>query len=281
VEDEPAQKVVTELRRRQYHEPWGRPSHGDFDGVEATTLRDVTGFVSRHYRPNGAVLGVAGLFDFARLQDMVGELLADWQPAESPAPAERLQSAPYTHIPYQSAQTQIGIAYGSIPYRHEDYFQAWGAVGVLSGGTSSRLFTEVREKRGLCYSVSATHHTLRDRAGVFCYAGTSADRAQETLDVTLAELRRLAEGVMPDELGRLKARIKSSLIMQQESSATRSGAIAIDWYHLGRVRGVAELNALVDGLNCESINAYLTANPPRDFTVATVGPNPLETPIAV
>ncbi len=281
VEDEPAQKVMTELRRRQYHEPWGRPSHGDLAGVEATTLDDVKGFFSSHYRPNGAVLGVAGLFEFPRLRDTVADLLADWEPAESPALVEQSTPMPYSHLPYQSAQTQIGIAYTSVPYQHPDYFQAWGAVGVLSGGMSSRLFTEVREKRGLCYSVSASHHTLRDRAGVFCHAGTSADRAQETLDVTLGELHRLAEGVEPGELGRLKARIKSSLIMQQESSATRSGAIASDWYHLGRVRTVTELNGLVDRLTCHSINSYLAANPPSNFTVASVGPNPLETPIAV
>ncbi|MDY0168413.1 MAG: pitrilysin family protein [Thermoguttaceae bacterium] len=280
VEDEPARKVMTELRRRQYHEPWGRPAHGDLAGVEAATLDDVQGFFSRHYRPDGAVLGVAGLFEFARLRDTVAELLSDWEPVESPAPVERPEPRPYLHLPYESAQTQIGIAYASVPYRHPDYFQAWGGVGVLSGGMSSRLFTEVREKRGLCYSVSAAIHTLRDRAGVFCYAGTTADRAQETLEVTLGELRRLAEGVKPDELGRLKARIKSSLIMQQESSAARSGAIAADWYHLGHVRNVAELNALVDQLTCASINEYLAANPPGNFTVVTVGPSPLEVPVA-
>ena len=281
VEDEPAQKAMAELRRRHYHEPWGRPSHGDLPGIDDTTLDDVQGFFSRHYRPNGAILAVAGLFDFDRLREDAAELLGDWQPAESPEPAEQVERTPYTHLPYQSAQTQIGIAYASVPYRHADYFNAWGAVGVLSGGMSSRLFTEVREKRGLCYSVNATHHTLRDRAGVFCYAGTGAERAQETLDVTLGELQRLADGIEPEELGRLKARIKSSLIMQQESSAARSGAIASDWHHLGRVRTVAELNGLVDGLTCDSINAYLAANPPGDFTVATVGPNPLEVPFAV
>ena len=146
---------------------------------------------------------------------------------------------------------------------------------------SSRLFTEVREKRGLCYSVYATMHTLRDRGSVLCYAGTSAERAQETLDVTLAELVRLAEGMQPDELDRLKARIKSGLIMQQESSISRSGAIARDWYHLGRVRTLDEIGRLVDALSCESINSYLAANPPRDFTIVTLGPQPLEVPLGV
>jgi predicted Zn-dependent peptidase len=143
---------------------------------------------------------------------------------------------------------------------------------------SARLFTNVREKRGLCYSIHASYHTLRDRAAVFCHAGTTAERAQETLDVTLDELRRLGEGIRPDELGRLKARIKSGLIMQQESSSARSGSAARDWYHLGRLRPIDELQALVDGLTCESINAYLSDHPPSDFTIVTLGPEPLEVP---
>jgi predicted Zn-dependent peptidase len=154
-------------------------------------------------------------------------------------------------------------------------------VGVLGGGTSARLFTEVRERRGLCYSVYASYHTLRDRGGVFCYAGTSAERAQETLDVTAAELVRLARGIEEHELARLKARIKSSLIMQQESSSSRSASIARDWYHLGRVRSLDEVSALVDGLNSQRINAYLAEHPPRDFTVVTLGPDELEVPVGV
>ena len=98
--------------------------------------------------------------------DLVGQLLGDWQP--QPAPTHRRAVRPdekYRHVAYDSNQTQIGIAYRSVPYRHPDYFQAWGAVGVLSGGMSARLFTEVREKRGLCYSVYASYHTLLDRGG--------------------------------------------------------------------------------------------------------------------
>jgi predicted Zn-dependent peptidase len=149
-------------------------------------------------------------------------------------------------------------------------------VGVLSGGMSSRLFTEVREKRGLCYSVYASYHTHRDLACVLCYAGTTTPRAQETLDVTLEQLRLLAKGVRPEELDRLKTCVKSSLVMQQESSSARSGAIARDWYHLGRVRTLDEVGELVDALTADSINRYLAEHPPEDFTIVTLGSEPLK-----
>jgi predicted Zn-dependent peptidase len=276
VEDEPAQKVMIELRRRHYGEPWGRPSQGRQEAIEATTIDDIRRHFQRTYHPDGAILGVAGRIDFERIKEQVGELLGDWAPTGDEELAESPSGIRYEHIAHDSSQTQISIAHESVPYRHRDYFRAWGAVGVLSGGMSARLFTEVRERRGLCYSVYATHHTLKHRGAVFCYAGTGAERAQETLDVTLGELSRLASGIEEPELDRLKARIKSSLVMQNESSSARSGSIARDWHHLGYARTLEEVGRLIDQLDARSINAYLSEHPPADFTVVTLGPRALE-----
>jgi predicted Zn-dependent peptidase len=275
IEDEPGHKVMLELRRRHYPDPLGRPSEGTLASLEAIKIDEIRRQYERYYRPNGTILGVAGRIDWKRLVDLVGGLLGDWQPAERGDVQPVARGSKVDHLPHEGNQTHIGIAYDSVPYRHPDYFQASGAVGVLSGGMSSRLFTEVREKRGLCYTVYASYHTLRDRASVLCYAGTTAERAQETLDVTLGELKRLGDGIEPNELARLKARVKSSLVMQQESSSSRSSSIARDWYHLGRVRTLDEIGQLVDALTCESINAYLAAHPPKDFTIVTLGPKAL------
>ena len=281
VEDEPAQKVMIELRRRHYPHPWGRPYQGEEQALQAITVDEVRSHFHQCYRPNGTIVGVAGRFDWQQLKSKVGELLGDWKPCEPKPIVEQRRGHQYEHLPYESNQTHIGVAYRSVPYRDPDYFQAWGAAGVLGRGSSTRLFTEVRERRGLCYNVYAAHHTLRDHGAVFCYAGTSADRAQQTLDVTLAELKRLADGVEADELNRLKARIKAALIMQQESSSARSSAVARDWYHLGRVRTLDEVERLIDALTCESINAYLAEHPPGDLTIVTLGPRELEVPVGV
>jgi predicted Zn-dependent peptidase len=275
IEDDPAHKVMLELKRRHYPEPWGRPSEGEMAALEAVTLPEIRRCYEQLYRPNGAIIGVAGNIDWPQLQDLVGNLLGSWKARDAATPRTGERGPKSDHIMHESNQTQIGIAYASVPFNHPDYIQASGAVGVLSGGMSSRLFTEVREKRGLCYSVYASYHTHRDRACVMCYAGTTAERAQETLDVTLGELRRLAQGVESRELDRLKARVKSGLIMQQESSSARSGAIAREWYHLGRVRTMEEIGRLVDSLTCESLGRYLASNPPRDYTIVTLGQKPL------
>jgi predicted Zn-dependent peptidase len=278
MEDEPAQKVMVELRRRHYPHPWGSPPEGSEKSVQAIALADVRQFVQKHYMPNGTIIAAAGRVQWEALRELVGQLFADWPVADKQPLEERPAERTTLHIPYASNQTHIGIAWDAVPYNHPDYFRAWGAVGVLGSGTSSRLFMEVREKRGLCYSVYASYHTLRERGAVLCYAGTTADRAQQTLEVMLAESQRLAEGIQPDELDRLKARIKSALVMQQESSSARSNAIARDWYHLGRVRTLEELGQLIDQLSCESINQYLAEHPPKDFTVVVLGPRELRIP---
>jgi predicted Zn-dependent peptidase len=281
IDDEPSQKLMIELRRRQYPDPWGRSSHGDEQSLRAITIDDIRKFYTQHYRPNDTIMAVAGNFDWPKLCDHVERLFGDWQLREDAPPKSVNGKPPVAHIAFESTQSHVGIAYPSIPYKHSDYFQAWAAVGVLSSGSSSRLFTEVREKRGLCYTVYASLHTQRERAAVFCYAGTTAERAQETLDVTISELMRLKEGIEPGELDRLKARIKSSLIMQQESSSSRSGAIAREWYHLGRARSLDEIGGLIDALTADSINSFLDKNPPQDLLVVTLGPEPLEVPVGV
>jgi predicted Zn-dependent peptidase len=281
VEDDPAQKVMHLLRERHYPDPWGRPSHGHQPSLEQITLAEIREFFQRYYTPRGAILSVAGNVDWAHLKDHVGQTMADWSASDPPWPKERPSDRRQCHVGHPSSQTHIGIAYDSVPYGHPDYFQARGAVGVLSDGVSSRLFTEVREKRGLCYAVFASCHSLRDRGAVLCYAGTSTERAQETLDVVAGELARLSEGIDAEELDRLKARIKSALIMQQESSSARSSSIAADWYFLGRVQSIDEIGRIVDGLTCDSINRYLHENPPGDFTIVTLGAEPLEVPRAI
>lgn len=276
LEDDLAQRVMAALRKHFFPDPWGRLPEGDEAALQSATHGEVRDFFQGHYRAGEAILGIAGKIDWTATLEQIESLWGDWDSGSSTPLVTTEPSYGYHHIEHDSAQTHIAVACSAVPFRDPDFYQARGAVGVLSDGMSSRLFTEVREKRGLCYTVSASCHTLRDRGAIFCYAGTTPDRAQETLDVVLAELRRLNAGVQADELRRLKARIKSVLIMQQESSRARSGQIVGSWYHLGRVQSLDEVRQIIDALTCDSINDYLTRHPLDDFTVVTLGPRPLE-----
>jgi predicted Zn-dependent peptidase len=275
LEDEPRQKVLVEVRRRHFPPPLGQDRRGTPEGIQRISPGDVRRHFARHFRARGAILTVAGNIEWEPLRDQVGRLFGDW-PAGDELPLQTGQPLPKRdHLQKETQQTQIGIAYDSVPIGHPDYYAALGAVNVLSGGMSARLFTEVREKRGLCYAIWATYQTFRDRGSVLCYAGTTNERAQETLDVTLAELARLEKGIEPDEVRRVQAGLKSSLIMQEESTSARAGSLASDWYYLGRVRSLEEIQAAIDGLSPEGIAAHLRRHSPRDFTIVTLGPKPL------
>jgi predicted Zn-dependent peptidase len=281
VDDDFAQRTLQELRARTYGDPWGRSSAGTLECVETFTIEDVRQHFATTYGAQQAILSVAGNFEWEQLESLVRRYFGDWPAVTLSELAERSPEFGYYHLPHETNQTHIGLAFPSVCYRDPDFFQARGAMGALSDGVSSRLFNEVREKRGLCYSVNAFCHSLYDRARVIGYAGTTTERAQETLDVFLAEIERLREGIEPDELRRVQARIKSALIMQQESSSSRSSAIAGDWYYWGRVRLIDELKQRIDSLTCDSINQFLATHPPSDFTVVTLGAKALEVPLGI
>ena len=141
---------------------------------------------------------------------------------------------------------------------------------------SSRLFTEVREKRALVYSVYASLNSIKGYGQVLCYAGTTVERAQQTLDVLLGELKRLGEGIEEDELARCKARAKSSLIMAQESTGGRASSLARNWFYLGRVITLDEVRAKIEALTTASVLEHVREFPAKDFTILTIGPQPLK-----
>jgi predicted Zn-dependent peptidase len=278
LEDEPRQKVMLELRRRYYPPPLGRDHRGTIQGIERLTIDKIREHHGRLFQPGGSILAVAGNVEWKALRTQVERLFGDWTPRAEPALRLGEARGGRTHLKKDTTQTQIAIAYPSVPFGHHEYYAASGAVNVLSGGMSGRLFTEVREKRGLCYSVWASHQTFKDRACVLCYAGTTNERAQETLQVTLQELQRLQEGITVDEVERVQAGLKSAVIMREESTSARASVLASDWYYLGRVRPLEEVQAAIDGLTPRKIVNHLRRHPPRDFTIVTLGPKRLRVP---
>ena len=244
--------------------PWGRPSPGTAEGVTALTPAQLRQFFQETYRPNGTILGVAGAIDWPELRDTVGRLFGDWKPRPEPAVAVRAVGPPRGHIVRETQQIQIALAYPAATVASPDFYPARATAAILGGHSSSRLFIEVREKRGLCYSVGTSYESHKNLAAMLCYAGTSTDRAQQTLDVMLGEIQRLGrDGVAPDELDTMRAGLKSAVIMAQESSRSRSGSLASDWYFLGRVRPIAEIAAELDA-----------ASPQRSYPITPPGSKP-------
>lgn len=278
LDDEPRQKLLLKLREWHFPSPFGRNSMGTKETLEKLTLDLCKTDFTQRYNAKGSIMAVAGKVDFAKLKTEVERQFSDWKGTEPvgfdlvPPPGS------YFHETQESEQTHIGIAYKSIPETDGDYYTVRLATEVLSGGMSGRLFTEVREKRSLCYSVWAGYTALKDQGHILGYAGTSNERAQETLDCFVGELHRLTDGVTQAELDRAKTGLKASTIMQGESTSSRAGAIAHDWFMRGRLRTLDEIKAAIDGVSLEQVNAYLKKHTPGPFTIVTIGPKELKLP---
>lgn len=275
MDDAPAQKMFYELGQRFYPPPLSNPAEGTLLTLPAITHEDVQSFWQR-FSPNGTILSVAGAFDPTGLLDQVETCFGNWQ---GPTPASLdlgKQQRKAEHVQKETEQTQIGVAYDSVPFSHPDYLKSRMGVMALSGGMSSRLFVEVRQKRGLAYSVFAAYVTTKHFGGILGYAGTTTERAQETLDVLLAELRRIEQGITPEEFEKAKTRLKTDFIVQGESTRARAEAIAREYFYTGTVRSLDEVMRHIDELTLDEINDYLKTSVPKNFTVLTLGKHTLE-----
>jgi predicted Zn-dependent peptidase len=275
IEDEPSHKLSLLLRERHYPYPYGRPSVGKREDLEALTAEKLRAYYTSRFTPQGAILAVAGMFNWTDLVKAVEDAFGKWAPLEAPTVEEIAPPRGNFHLTQEANQSQIGLAWDTIPDSHPDSILMQSALNVLSGGMGARLFTEIREKQGLCYSVHAGYASLKKVGAVFGYSGTSPDRAQRTLDSFLVELKRLSQGVTSEELERARIGMKSRVIMQGESSGARAGAIAYDFFHRGRTRTLDELRALIEGVTLERVNAFLAENPVKNLTVVTIGPQEL------
>lgn len=276
LDDEPQQKVMLTLRERHQPPPLGRSPYGCEADVQRITADNLRSFWQTTCVPDGSILSFAGKLDWPTLRSRVTEQLSGWQGTHTEAKADDQGPRGYGHTQADTSQVHIALAYDAVPEPDERSILQRAAVAALSGGMSGRLFTEVREKRGLCYSVYATYAAGRDRGAVFGYAGTTTPRAQETLDVMAAELRRLSNGIDQSEFDRAIVGMKSNLVMSGESTGARSGAIAVDQYVLGRPRTLDELAERVDAVTLDKLNSYLRDTPPGEFTLTTIGPEPLK-----
>jgi len=280
LDDDPRQKVMFELRERFYPSPLGRSTAGHIEELESLTAESTRAIIKNNFNLSQTIFAVAGKYDF----DAVCQQMEDFDHPQAALEAatrretrdEGRGTSKYTHINNEGAQVHIGLMTETVNPADEDYYNARVAVSVLSGGMSARLFTEVREKRGLCYAVAARYHGLKSAAGIMCYAGTTPEKGQETLDRVIGEFHRLSEGISEEEIERAKVGLKSSLILQSESSSSRAGAIGGDYYILGRIRSLDEIKSKIEETSVDSVLGFLRNNAFGDFTVVTIGPKCLK-----
>ena len=288
--DDPQERAVLAARERHNPAPLNRSGMGTEAGLSAITRDDLLAGWEAQVRPGaapwgGAVLAIAGAVDDAdAVAATLDPLLRGWSGVPRPITVEDTpHRGSYHHVQDDSSQVQIVLMHESPAEPHPDANLERVVTAVLSGGMAARLFTEVREKRGLCYSVSAGYATDRAFGRTLAYVGTTPERAQTSLDVLLAELHRIntPEGVIePAEFERALTGLKASLVFSGESTGARAGALASDFHRLGRPRSLAEIAAAYDAITLDDVNAYLARRSLGPTTIVTLGPAALTPPPA-
>ena len=282
LEDEPGEKVSHLLWRKYLGGPLGRATLGEPETVKAIRPDDAVAFWGEGCGPGAVQIVMAGGVDWPAAREAAVRAFGDWRDGAKPQAAAGTEDATGSsglfHERNDSEQTHIAVAFPSVPREHPQYFAARMAMAVLSAGASSRLFTEVREKRGLVYAVFASWTPLRGRGNVYLYAGTTAERADETLRVCLDELGRLGATVTQDEVERARRVLKGRLLTTAELSGARVRAIADEFFLTGKVTPVAEIIAGLEAVDADGVRDYLAEFPPEPLTAIALGPRPLKRP---
>lgn len=275
LDDDPRQKVMIKLREQFYPNPLGRSALGNIEELTKLTAKETEKIIKKTFNLSETIFAVAGKYDFDAIAGQMEKLFETGKKKQLEKVKFEAKDGKYTHLNNEGAQVHIGVMTETVKPTDDDYYNARVAVSVLSGGMSSRLFTEVREKRGLCYAIGARYHGLKEAAGILCYAGTTPENGQETLDCVIGEFDRLSEGISEEEIQRAKVGLKAALILQSESSSSRAGGIGGDYYMFGRVRSLDEIKSKVEETSVDSVLKFLRNNKFKDFTVVTVGPKEL------
>lgn len=253
-------------------QPLGRPVLGPADGVRDMARDDIIGYMHEHYRPQGMVLSAAGKFGHDQLVDLAH--------AHFPGGADGrgAEHSPATYVggdireSRDIEQVHLLLGFEGLHYTDDDFYAASVMSMVLGGGMSSRLFQEVREKRGLVYSVYSFLSAYAD-TGVFAiYAGTGEKDVAEVIPVVCDEIGKITGSIAEEELARAKAQLKSSILMSLESTSSRAEQLARQLMIFGRPLPTEESVAKIEAVDEAAIRRVAKRIFASEPTLASLGP---------
>jgi len=252
----------------------GRTILGPAEQVSGFDRAALQGFVAEHYQPGRMILSAAGAVDHDAICALAERLFGDMPAGAAGLAEEAATFVGGEHRTIKSLeQVHFALALEGPTYRAPDIFTAQVFANALGGGMSSRLFQEVRENRGLCYTVFAQAGAYADTGILTIYAGTSGEQIEELSCVTIDEIRRAAEGLSEAEIARARIQMKAGMLMGLESPSNRAERLARMISIWGRVPTVEETVERIDAIDVAKLRdfgANLVAKAPS--ALALYGP---------
>ncbi len=255
--DTPDDVIFDWLQEQSYHDqPLGRTILGPTERVSSFSREDLSGFVAEHYGPEQMILSAAGAVDHDALMKMAEELFGHLQPRKGLIPEAARFTGGEARQEKDLEQAHFALALESPGYRDDGIYTAQIYSTALGGGMSSRLFQEVRESRGLCYTIFAQTGAYADTGTTTIYAGTSADQVAELATITIDEMKRAADDMSEEEVARARAQMKAGMLMGLESPSNRAERLARLVQIWGRVPSLEDTVAKIDAVSTEDVRAF-------------------------
>jgi predicted Zn-dependent peptidase len=250
----------------------GRPVLGSPEIIRALSRESVVGYLKDHYGASRMVLSAAGNLDHDRLVELADKLLSG-VPAERAVTTQAARYAGGERLRIRELeQLHLVLGFPGLDLADPDYYAASVLSTAFGGGMSSRLFQEVREKRGLVYAVYSFTHSYRDGGLFGIYAGTGAEEAAELLPVLCDEARKLDAGFTAAELGRAKAQMKAGLLMSLESTSARCEQMAQHMLIHGTPFDPDEIVRQIDAVDDAAIGRIVARWRSAPPTLVALGP---------
>jgi len=256
VEDTPDDLVFERLHETAFPEqPLGRTILGTPETVRSFDPARIRAYLARNYRAPSMLVAAAGSVEHEQIVAEAEKRFANFIGPEAPAPEPANFGGGTTVETRDLEQVHIALALQGLPVRDERLYSLQVFTSVLGSGMSSRLFQEVREKRGLCYTIHAFHMPYSDTGLFALYAGTDEVDLPELMRVAIDQVTLATETLNETEVARAKAQMKAGLLMALESSEARLGQIARQMLAYGRPIPLDEIVAKVDAVTVDSARA--------------------------
>jgi predicted Zn-dependent peptidase len=250
----------------------GRPTLGTEDIIREMKRETLTSYMRNHYGPSRMVVAAAGALEHEALLDLVQRHFEDLPNVAPPEPELARYAGGEFREDRDLDQVHIVLGFPSVDYTHRLHFPTMLLSTVLGGGMSSRLFQEIREKRGLVYSIYSFANPFKDGGLLAVYAGTGEKEAGELVPVCLEELRKVQKDVTQDELDRAKAQLRASLLMSLESTGSRTEQLARQLQVHGRVVPTEETKQKIAAVTIEQVQEAAVLAFAGAPTLAALGP---------
>jgi predicted Zn-dependent peptidase len=250
----------------------GRPVLGRASVVKRLKRETVTGFLSSHYAPQKLVLAAAGNVDHDRLVDLAGEKF-DRLPKATNQMREPAKYRGGEHREKRGLdQIHLVLGFEGLSHHDPDFYALQVMSTLLGGGMSSRLFQEVREKRGLVYAIYSFSGSLRDGGLFGIYAGTGEKQVTELLPVVADEIGKVADRATEEEVARARAQLKAGTLMALESTSSRCEQLAQQMIVFGRPIPTSEIVAKIEAVDSVSVSRVMRRLAASPLSLAALGP---------